>query len=137
MNRVVSYLEIQNMDSTPLLAQFIYDLLQRGDTFKHHLMVVRKNLANEPFIDPVSKKTSVLPKNAVYALTTEGNNLMAKHEGWQVFGRHEDLGSIASYLADHTPAGDRYNLMLDVIAQLNQPAVQPASDYSPQGMTGY
>lgn len=133
-NRAVSYQELSYMDCTPLLAQFIYDLLSKGGTFKHESTTVRRNLANQEFTDPVTKKVSTLPENAVYI--HDGKDKTQGGAGnWRILGRNENLGNIASYLADRTPKDVRYSLMVDVLNALNAPV--EAISYAPKPTLGY
>jgi hypothetical protein len=129
INRAVSYQELSYMDCTPVLAQSIHDLLKKGGTFSHEGMVVRRNQANQAFIHPVTKKAMTLPKDAVYAHSPIANSLVGVANSWQVIGKHDNLGDIAVYIADHTPKEQRYALMIDVLDALNEPA--PPMSYAP------
>lgn len=121
MNRTISFQELTYMDFAPVLAQVIHDLLAKGGMFKQGHMVVRKNISNQAFTDPVSKRAITLPENAIYAHSTVDNHLTGKANNWRILGRLEHLGSIATYLADHTPKAERYALMIDVMNAMNAP----------------
>ncbi|WP_156675873.1 hypothetical protein [Pseudomonas sp. Leaf58] len=119
------------MDFAPVLAQAIHDLLTKGGVFKQGHMVVRKNVSNQAFTDPVTQRVMTLPENAVYAHSTVDSPLTGKANSWRILGRPEHLGSIAAYLADHTPKAERYALMIDVMNAMNA----PTPEHTVKGLT--
>ncbi|AYG48441.1 hypothetical protein DV532_29870 (plasmid) [Pseudomonas sp. Leaf58] len=131
MNRAISFQELTYMDFAPVLAQAIHDLLTKGGVFKQGHMVVRKNVSNQAFTDPVTQRVMTLPENAVYAHSTVDSPLTGKANSWRILGRPEHLGSIAAYLADHTPKAERYALMIDVMNAMNA----PTPEHTVKGLT--
>lgn len=111
LNRYFTYMDMGFLDCTPLLADSIRQLLQRGHVFQHTLMTVVATREGKSFYDPVSMNLRALPAAAIYQRDSVG-------DGWKKIGATHQLDDLAIHLANATPVGCRYGLWVDVLERL-------------------
>lgn len=124
MNQVLHYTEMMGFDATGALAEALKASLSSGVIVSHPMMMVLSAKAGQKIKDPVTKRIKQFIDDGIYARMGNGNLMTQGLGEWGLIAGPNDLEAVAVYLAQHTPASERFPLMCRLIESVPNPERQ-------------